>query len=62
MIIRILQVQTKADLRLWVYMKIVLRMIMTTFTELPIATNTAIRTTYSIMIHISLNGRQDLLE
>ena len=62
MIIRILWVQTEADLRLRAYMKVVLRMVTTTFTEFPIATNTAIRTTYSVMIHISLNSHQDLLE
>ena len=62
MIIRILRAQTEADLRLQAYMKVVLRMVMTTLTEFPIATNTAIRTTHSVMIHISLNGRQDLLE
>ena len=62
MIIRILAVQTKADLRLWTYMKLVLRVIMTMFTKLPIAMNLAIRTTNSIMIHISLNGHQNLLE
>ena len=62
MIIRILWVQTEADLRLREYVKVVLRMITTTLTKLPIATNPAIRTPYSVMIHVSLNGHQNLLE
>ena len=62
MIIRILGVKTEADLRLWAYMKVALGTIMTMLTELPIATNMAIRTAYSIMIHISLYGHQNLLE
>ena len=62
MIIRILGVQAEADLGLWTYMKVVLRMITATLTKLPIAVNSAVRTAYSVMIHISLNGCQNLLE
>ena len=62
MIIRILQVQTEGDLRFWTFMKIMLRMELTTSTIFPIAMNLAIRTSYNIMIHISLNGHQNLLE
>ena len=62
MIVRILWIQTEADLRLQAYMKVVLRMATTTSTVLPIATNTTIRTSYSIMIHISLYGHENLLK
>ena len=43
-------------------MKVVLRMIMTMSTKFPITSNTAIRTTYSIMIHVGLNGNRNLLK
>ena len=62
MIVRILGVQTKAHLGLQTYMKIMLRMVPTTSTILPITTNLAIRTSYSIVIHIGLNSCQNLLE
>ena len=62
MIVRILGVQTKADLGLQTNMKVMLRVKTTTLTELPITSNSAIGTAYSIMIHISLNGHQNLLE
>ena len=62
MIVRIFEVQTKADLGLWTYMKVVLRVVMTMSTILPIAMNPAIRTPYSIMKHIGLNSSQNLLE
>ena len=56
MVVRILGVQTEADLRLQTYRKVILRMVLTTSTILPINMNPAIRTTYSFMIDISLNG------
>ena len=62
MIVRILGVQTETDLGIWTYMKIVLRVVTTSPTELPITMNSAIRTSYSIMIHVGLNGHQNLLE
>ena len=62
MIVRILWVQTEADLGLRTYMKIMLRMVMTTFTIFPITTNMAIRTPNSIMKHISLYSRENLLK
>ena len=62
MIIRILGVQAETDLGLRAYMKVVLRMVSTMSTILPITMNPAIRTAYSIMKHIGLNGFQKLLE
>ena len=62
MIVRILWVQTEADLRLWTYMKVMLRMVSTASTILPITMNTAIRTSYSITIHISLDSCEYLLK
>ena len=62
MIVRIFGVQTKADLGLETYMKVKLRVITTTLTKLPITTNLEIRTAYSVMIHIHLNGCKNLLE
>ena len=62
MIVRILGVQTEADLTLWTLMKIVLRMILTMPTELPITSNTTFRTTQRIMEYVLLNCGQDLPE
>ena len=62
MIVRILWVQAEADLTLWTLMKIVLRVIMTTSTKLPITSNTALRTTKRIIEDILLNRGQNLLE
>ena len=62
MIIRILWVQAEADLGLQTYMKVMLRMVMTTFTILSIATNTTIGTTNSIMKHVSLYDCKNLLK
>ena len=50
MIVRILWVQTEADLGLWTNMKVMLWMEMTVSTILPITLNMAIRTSYSIMV------------
>ena len=62
MIIRILGVQTEADLTLWTFMKVMLRMKSTTFTEFPIASNTTIGTAKRIMKDILLNCIQHFLE
>ena len=62
MIVRIFGVQTEADLGLQTYMKVMLGMVTTMSTTLPITANSAIRTSYSIMIHIGLNSHQNLLE
>ena len=62
MTVRIFGVQAEADLGLWAYMKVMLRMVMTMFTILPIATNTTIGTLNSIMKHISLYGHKNLLK
>ena len=62
MIIRILWVQTEANLRLREYMKVMLRMEPVMSTVLPITTNTTIGTSYSIMIHISLYSCKNLLK
>ena len=62
MTIRILQVQAEADLTLQTLMKIVLRMVTTTLTKLPISLNTTIRTTKRIMEDVLLNRGQHLPE
>ena len=62
MIIRILWVQTKTDLGLETYMKVVLWVKMTTLTVLSITTNSAIRTSYSVMRYILFNSHQNLLK
>ena len=62
MTIRILGVQAEADLTLRTLMKVVLRMVSTTFTKLPIPTNTTLRTTQRIMKDILLNRGQHLPE
>ena len=62
MIIRILGIQAEADLGLQTHIKVVVQMEMTMFTILPITLSMAIRTAYSVMIHISLNGCKNLLE
>ena len=62
MIIRIFWVQAETNLGLWEYMKVVLRMETTTLTILPIASNMTIRTSYSIMVHISLYSCENLLK
>ena len=55
MIVRILWVQTEADLTLQTLMKIMLRVVMTTFTKLPIPSNTTLRTPKRIMEDVLLN-------
>ena len=62
MIVRILGVQTEANLTLWTLMKIMLRVISTTSTELPITSNTTLRTTKRIMENVLLNCGQYLPE
>ena len=62
MIVRILWVQTEADLTLRTLMEIMLRMVTTTSTELPIASNMAIRTNERIMEDVLLNHNQHLPE
>ena len=62
MIVRILGVQTKTNLGLWTLMKVMLRMVMTMFTKLPVTSNMTIRTTEGIMKHMLLNRGQHLLE
>ena len=62
MIIRILWVQAEADLTLRTLMEIVLRVITTTSTKLPITSNTALRTTKRIMEDVLLNCSQNLPE
>ena len=62
MIVRILWVQTEADVTLRTLMKVVLRMVTTTSTELPISSNTAFRTTKRIMEDVLLNRCQNLPE
>ena len=62
MIVRILWIQAKADLTLRTLMKIVLRVEMTTFTKLPIPSNTTLRTTKRIMEDVLLNCGQHLPE
>ena len=62
MIIRILWLQAEADLTLRTLVKIVLRVVTTTFTELPVPSNTTLRTTKRIMKDVLLNRGQHLLE
>ena len=62
MIVRILGVQTEADLTLRTFMKIVLRVVTTTLTKLPIPLNSALRTTERIMEDVLLNRCQNLPE
>ena len=62
MIVRILGVQAEADLTLRTLMKIVLRVVTTMLTKLPIPSNTALRTTKRIMEDVLLNRCQNLLE
>ena len=62
MIVRILWVQAEADLTLWTLMKIVLRVVSTTLTKLPIPLNTTLRTTKRIMEDVLLNRCQNLPE
>ena len=62
MTVRILWVQAEADLTLRTLMKIVLRMISTTSTKLPITSNTTFRTTERIMEDVLLNRGQHLPE
>ena len=62
MIVRILWVQTEADLTLRTLMEIVLRMVTTTSTEFPISSNPALRTTKRIMEDVLLNRSQNLPE
>ena len=62
MTVRILWVQTEADLTLRTLMKVVLRMVTTTLTKFPISSNTALRTTKRIVKDILLNRGQYLPE
>ena len=62
MIVRILGVQAEADLTLRTFMKIVLRVVMTTPTKFPIPSNTALRTTKRIMEDVLFNRCQNLPE
>ena len=62
MIVRILGVQAEADLTLRTLMKIVLRVVMTTFTKFPIPSNTTLGTTKRIMEDVLLNRGQNLPE
>ena len=62
MIVRILGVQAEADLTLWTFMKIVLRVATTTLTKLPIPSNTTLGTTERIMKDVLLNCGQHLPE
>ena len=62
MIVRILWVQAEANLTLRTLMKIVLRVISTAPTKLPITTNTTFRTTKRIMEDVLLNRGQNLPE
>ena len=62
MTVRILQVQAEADLTLQTLMKIVLRVVTTTFTKLPIPSNTTLRTTKRIMKDVLLYRGQHLPE
>ena len=54
-IIRILGIQTKASLTLRTFMKVVLRMESTMFTELPTPSNPTIGTAKRIMKYVLLN-------
>ena len=62
MIVRILWVQAEADLTLQTLMKIMLRVVTTTFTKLPIPSNPTFRTTKRIMEDVLLNHGQHLPE
>ena len=62
MIVRILGIQAEADLTLQTVMKIMLRMVMTMLTKLPIPSNTTFRTTKRIMEDVLLNRGQHLPE
>ena len=62
MIVRIFWVQAEADLTLRTFMKVVLRMVTTTSTKLPIPSNTTLRTTKRIMKDVLLNRGQHLPE
>ena len=62
MIIRILWVQAEADLTLRTLMKIMLRVVTTTLTELPVPSNTTLRATERIMKDVLLNRGQHLPE
>ena len=62
MIVRILWVQAEADLTLRTLVKIVLRVVTTTFTKLPVPSNMTLRTTQRIMEDILLNRGQHLPE
>ena len=62
MTVRILWVQAEADLTLQTLMTIVLRVETTTFTKLPIPSNTTLRTTERIVKDVFLNRSQHLPE
>ena len=62
MIVRILGVQTEANLTLQTFMEVMLRMETTTSTELPTASNTTIQTTERIMKYVLPNHSQHLPE
>src|ERR1700743_2985585 len=62
MTVRILGVQAEAHLTLRTLVEIVLRMVTTTFTELPISSNTTLGTTQRIMEDVLFNRGQNLPE
>ena len=62
MIVRILRVQAEADLTLRTFMEIVLRMVTTTLTKLPVTSNPTLQTTERIMEDVLLNRAQNLPE
>ena len=62
MIIRILRVQTKADLALQTLVKIMLRVVTTMFTKLPVPSNTTLGTPKRIVKDVLLNRSQHLPE
>ena len=62
MIIRILGVQAEADLALRTFVKIVLRVVTTTLTKLPVPLNLTFRTTKRIMKDVLLNRCQNFPE
>ena len=62
MIVRILWVQAEANLTLRTLMKLMLRVVTTTFAKLPIPSNATLRTTERIVKDVFLNRGQHLPE
>ena len=62
MTVRILWVQAEADLTLQTLVKIMLRVVTTSPTKLPITSNMTLRTTKRIMENVLLNRGQNLPE